>query len=91
MTVAAGHVEELSAIHERERLARELHDSASQTMFSIRLHARAAEIMLEREPDGVQSQLEQLQTLTRSALDNMRGLIAHLRPQENESIERTKT
>lgn len=91
LTVAADQVEELSAIHERDRLARELHDSVSQTMFSIRLHTRATQIMLEREPGGVPSQLEQLQALTRSALDNMRGLIAHLRPQENESIERTKT
>lgn len=91
LTTSADQVEELSAIQERNRLARELHDSVSQTMFSISLQTRAAQIMLEREPDRMQSQLEQLQTLTRSALDEMRGLISQLRPPENGSAEGTKT
>jgi signal transduction histidine kinase len=73
-------VEELSAIEERNRLARELHDSVSQTMFSISLHTCAAQILLVRAPGRVRPQLEQLKTLTHSALDEMRGLIAELRP-----------
>ena len=91
LTASADQVDELSSIQERNRLARELHDSVSQTVFSISLHTRAAQIILEREPDRIQSQLERLQTLTRSALDEMRGLIAQLRPPENESAERIKT
>ena len=81
----AGQVDQLSAIQERNRLGRELHDSVSQSMFSITLHVRAAQILLERDPERLRPQLEQLQTLTRSALQEMRGLIAHLRPQENGS------
>jgi signal transduction histidine kinase len=46
--------------------------------------------MLEREPDRLRSQLEQLQTLTHNALKEMRGLIAHLRPQGSESAGWTK-
>jgi signal transduction histidine kinase len=88
LTAYAGQVEELSAIQERNRLARELHDSVSQTMFSIGLNSRAARILLERDPDRLRPQLEQLQALTRSALEEMRGLIAELRPQGNESGER---
>ena len=81
----AGQVDQLSAIQERNRLARELHDSVSQSMFSITLHVRAAQILLERSPERLRPQLEQLQSLTRSALEEMRGLIAHLRPRENGS------
>jgi signal transduction histidine kinase len=87
----AGQVDQLSAIQERNRLARELHDSVSQSMFSITLHVRAAQILLERSPERLRPQLEQLQTLTRSALQEMRGLITHLRPQENGSVGRSKT
>ncbi len=82
LTESTGQVEELSAIEERNRLARELHDSVSQTMFSISLHTRAAQILLERAPGRVKPQLEQLKTLSHSALDEMRGLIAELRPRE---------
>jgi signal transduction histidine kinase len=91
LTASNDQVEELSAIQERNRLARELHDSVSQTMFSISLQARAAQIMLECEPDRLRSQLEQLQALTHNALEEMRGLIAHLRPQESEPARQTKS
>lgn len=85
LTTYVGQVEELSAIQERNRLARELHDSVSQTIFSICLQTRAAERLLECDPDRVPSQLAQLKELTQSALQEMRGLIANLRPQENGS------
>jgi signal transduction histidine kinase len=91
LTISASQAEELSTMQERNRLARKLHDSVSQTIFSISLHTRATQIMLEREPDRLQSQLEQLQALAHNALEEMRGLIAHLRPQENESAGRTRT
>jgi signal transduction histidine kinase len=84
----SGQVNELATIQERNRLARELHDSVSQTMFSISLHSRSARILLERDPDRLQAQLEQLQVLTQNALAEMRSLIADLHPQENEAIER---
>jgi signal transduction histidine kinase len=77
----AGQVEELAVIEERNRLARELHDSVSQTMFSIVLNIRTAQILLERNPAQMRPQLEQLQGLTQSALGQMRSLIAQLRPQ----------
>ena len=88
LTSYAGQVEELSSIHERNRLARELHDSVSQTMFSIGLYSRSARILLERDPDRLRPQLEQLQALTQSALTEMRSLIADLRPRESETDKR---
>jgi signal transduction histidine kinase len=76
----ADQVEELAAVEERIRLARELHDSVSQTIFSITLTAPSAQILLQREPARVKAQLELLQALTQDALAEMRGLIAQLRP-----------
>jgi signal transduction histidine kinase len=76
----AAQVEELTAIEERNRLARELHDSVSQTLFSIALNTRSAQILLERDPSQVRTQLGQLQQLTQDALAQMRGLIAQWRP-----------
>ena len=76
-------VEELAAMEERNRLARELHDSVSQTMFSITLDTRSAQILLERDPARVRPQLEQLQELAQSALAEMRGLIGQLRSESD--------
>jgi len=78
----ASQVEQIAAIEERNRLARELHDSVSQTMFSIILNTRATQILMDREPNRVRPQLEELQILTQDALTKMRGLIAQLRPQK---------
>ncbi len=76
----AGQVEELAVMEERNRLARELHDSVSQTIFSIILNTRSAQILLEQDPARVSAQVAQLRTLTQNALAEMRGLIAKLRP-----------
>lgn len=84
----AGEAEELSAILERNRLAREMHDSVSQTIFSITLHIRSAKLMLERDSGELRPQLELLKSLSQAALTEMRGLILHLRPVEGESAGR---
>ena len=46
----AAQAEELAAAQERNRLARELHDSVSQSIFSIILTARSAQLLLARDP-----------------------------------------
>jgi signal transduction histidine kinase len=85
LTVYTSQVEELSTIQERNRLVRELHDSVSQTIFSISLHSHSARLMQERDSEHLRSQLEQLRSLTESSLEEMRGLIASLRPEKNSS------
>ena len=67
----------------RNRLARELHDSVSQVIFSIRLTAESARILLEREPARVPEQVDLLQTMTGDALARLRSLIAELRPPQS--------
>ena len=44
------------------------------------LNTRTAQILIERKPEQVRIQLEQLQALTQEALAEMRSLIAQLRP-----------
>jgi signal transduction histidine kinase len=73
-------IDELAAIEERNRLARELHDSVSQTIFSTVLNIRATQILMDRDPARVPAQLAILGGLAQSALADMRGLIAQLRP-----------
>ena len=49
---------EVSVLEERARLARELHDAVSQRLFSIRLHARAAEVLVAKDPARAVAELE---------------------------------
>jgi len=77
---SAAQAAELAATRERNRLARELHDLVSQTIFSISLTAQAARLLLEREPARVPEQLDRLEEMTSSALVQLRSLIAQLHP-----------
>jgi signal transduction histidine kinase len=80
----ADRAEELSAVRERNRVARELHDSVNQSIFSITLTAEAARTMLDRDPARVPPYLDQLQEMTTSALAQLRSLIGQLRPKSAE-------
>src|SRR5436309_3831420 len=71
---------ELSVVEERTRLARELHDSVSQTLFSISLVADAAATLVDRDTAKAKTQLEGLQEMARAATQEMRSLIFELRP-----------
>jgi signal transduction histidine kinase len=71
----------LAAAEERNRLARELHDSVAQTMYSISLFIDATRLALQtNKPKVVQSHLEELTLLSREAMSDMRLLIFELRP-----------
>jgi signal transduction histidine kinase len=74
-------LEQLATAHERLHLARELHDSVTQTIFSMNLTTQSALVLLERDPGRVAGQLDHLNQLAQSALSEMRVLIAELRPE----------
>jgi signal transduction histidine kinase len=76
----------LAATKERNHLARELHDSVTQTIFSITLTAKSARMLLDKDPGQVVPQLDHLQELAQGALAEMRGLIFELRPPAVEEI-----
>lgn len=71
----------LAAQNERHRLARELHDAVTQTLFSANVIADSIPRLWPEVPDPVQTQLQQLQLLTRGALGEMRILLLELRPE----------
>ena len=71
---------ELAAGEERAHLARELHDSVTQALFSMTLVSRSVELLLDRDVAAARTQLTQLRDLQREALAEMRALIFELRP-----------
>ncbi|MBX3141359.1 MAG: HAMP domain-containing protein [Trueperaceae bacterium] len=70
-----------AAEEERRHLARELHDSVSQAIYSVVLTAHAAEKRLGTDPDAVGKALAGVIELSEAALAEMRALIFELRPE----------
>lgn len=73
--------EQLAAGRERQRLGRELHDSVTQTIFSMTLTTQSALLLLERDRGQVAGQLDRLDQLAQSAMAEMQVLISRLAPQ----------
>jgi signal transduction histidine kinase len=71
---------ELSVLEERARLARELHDAVSQKLFSIRAKARAAEVLVRRDPDRAVAEIESVTALVGQAHAELRAVIDGLAP-----------
>ena len=80
LQVYAGQADELTSMQERNRLARELHDTVSQMVFSISLTTRSAQLLLEKDASRLSEQLQRLQEITAEALSQLRSLISQLRP-----------
>lgn len=76
---------EKAILEERQRLARELHDSVSQALYGIALGARTARTLLERDPAKVAEPLDYVLSLAEAALAEMRALIFELRPETLET------
>jgi signal transduction histidine kinase len=71
---------ELSVLEERARLARELHDAVSQKLFSIRAKARAAELLVPRDPSRAVAEMESVAALSGQAHAELRAVIDGLAP-----------
>jgi signal transduction histidine kinase len=72
--------EDVAIASERNRLARELHDAVTQTLFSASLIADVLPRIWERDQEQGRARLEELRELTRGALAEMRTLLLELRP-----------
>ncbi|MFW6190884.1 MAG: histidine kinase, partial [Candidatus Bipolaricaulota bacterium] len=73
-------MEEAAVFEERNRMARELHDSVTQTLYSVTLFAEAAKRMADqRNPAQVRSHLENVERMSQQALKEMRLLIYQMR------------
>jgi signal transduction histidine kinase len=86
-----GQARRLAALKERQRLARELHDSVSQVLYGIGLGARTASALLDRADlaedlkSSLAEPLDYVLSLAEAGLAEMRALIFELRP---DSLER---
>lgn len=84
-------VEQAAVMEERQRLARELHDSVSQALYGIGLGTRTARTLLDREPIDEETRaklakpLDYVLSLAEAGLAEMRALIFELRP---DALER---
>ncbi|HLZ70984.1 MAG TPA: GAF domain-containing protein [Dehalococcoidia bacterium] len=72
--------QEASALEERARLARDLHDSVTQSVFSLGMLTRAAQAQHEKGSARLSSTLERIGTLAEEAQREMRALLVQLRP-----------
>jgi PAS domain S-box-containing protein len=79
-------VRELAAVEERQRLARDLHDAVSQTLFSANIIAQALPRLWGRRPDIVTQRLDELRRLNSGALAEMRTLLLELRSEGIQNI-----
>jgi signal transduction histidine kinase len=79
--------EQLAIARERNRLARDLHDSVTQTVFSMTLVTQAASISLEHDPKKVADHLDRLSQLSHSALSEIQVLVAQLKPESSATDE----
>lgn len=71
----------VAALEERQKLARELHDSVSQALYGIALGARTARTLLDRDPTQAAQPLDYILSLSEAGLAEMRALIFELRPE----------
>jgi signal transduction histidine kinase len=73
--------EQLAVLGERQRLARELHDSVTQSLYSVTLYANAAILALEAgKRDVTAGYLQELQETAQEGMRDMRLLIFQLHP-----------
>jgi NarL family two-component system sensor histidine kinase LiaS len=70
----------LAVVEERNRLARDLHDTVKQHVFANALLVRAARKQLERDPDAARARLGEAEKLAEQTQQELINLIAALRP-----------
>ena len=72
--------QDAAVLEERTRLARDLHDSVTQSVFSLGMMARAAQVQHNRGSDRLGGTLERIAALSQDALKEMRALLFELQP-----------
>ena len=73
--------EQLAVLEERQRLARELHDSVTQALYSVTLYADAARMAFSAQKwEALGSNLQEVRNMAREAMYDMRLLVFELRP-----------
>ncbi len=74
-------VEQLAVTQERNRLARELHDTLAHTLSAVEMQLKALDILIQRDPEAARQHLAQTRTVTRDGLQAARRALHDLRVQ----------
>jgi len=77
---------EAAAQQERNRLARDLHDSIKQQIFSINVAAATAQTRWESDPEGARRAIADVRGSAREAMAEMEAMLQHLRPAPLENV-----
>jgi NarL family two-component system sensor histidine kinase LiaS len=72
--------QKLATLEERNRLARDLHDSVKQQIFAISMQVGATKFLLRRDVNAAEVQLNETEKLVRQAQQELTSLIRELRP-----------
>ena len=67
-------------IEERQRFARDLHDSVSQQLFALNMMSSASVRLLDSNPEEAKPMIAQVSQIAEKAQGEMRALLLHLRP-----------
>jgi signal transduction histidine kinase len=88
LTEYAVQAEELAATRERNRMAREVHDTVGHVLTVVNVQLEAARVMLERDPASTRDAINKAQEQTRQGLGDIRNSVAALRafPLDNCSL-----
>lgn len=78
--------QELAMSEERNRIARDLHDSVKQQIFGLGMQIGAAKATLKNNPEAVENRLHEAENLVRQVQAELVDLIRELRPQDGENF-----
>jgi signal transduction histidine kinase len=77
---------QFATLEERQRVARELHDSVSQALYGISLAAHAAHAQMDRAPEKLRNTLSYLLSLSDNVVTEMQALVFELHPDSLEQL-----
>ena len=72
----------LAVFQDRQRLARDLHDGVTQTLYSVNLMAEVIPDLWEQDAQAAQKKLLEMQKLTHNALGELRAMLIELKPEQ---------
>lgn len=72
--------QQLATLEERNRLARDLHDSIKQQIFSLAMQVGALKVLLRRDVDAAERRLNEIERMVGMAQEELTALIHELRP-----------
>jgi two-component system, NarL family, sensor histidine kinase LiaS len=78
--------QDLAMSEERNRIARDLHDSVKQQVFGLGMQIGAAKAVLKTKPEAVENRLSEAENLVRQVQAELVNLIRELRPQDEENF-----